>query len=279
MSYPDLDSPDLIEDMAPPPPVLYHYTTPKGFFEIVESGPRLHATHHRFLNDVGEIKYGFDVALGVLDQLSELDPEVTRLTKETIDAHLDSDSFLACLSEKPNVLSQWRAYANNGTGYCIGIGVEGRLEGDHDDDDNFRSCHLFKCLYDRGKLDELLKERFRRKIVLRSGKTFNGWEEFLADELAAVAWRYAHLAKHEHFEEEVEWRLVVRAPSREVRYRVGGKGLTPYLPTGNLTIKEVWIGPAVGPTPKVAKRIVTGFLEAHGIVDAKVDCWESPFRW
>jgi len=276
----DLNSPDLIEDMQPPPAVLYHYTNPKSFFDIVTSGPCLHATHHRFLNDVDEMRFGFKIALDVLEQLPGLDPEAKRLTVEKIKALLADDSYIACLSEKPNVLSQWRAYANNGAGYCVGIAAERRLDG-YGDDEDFWSTRLLKCLYDRGTLENMLEERFARAIswhLSDSGKKYEDQDELLANDLSGIAWRYAHVSKHEHFLEEAEWRFVVGAPSRDVQYRIGAMGLTPYLPTDKLKISEVWIGPGVGPSPEVAKRTVTGFLERHGIIDAKVDCWESPYR-
>lgn len=271
----DLNSPDLVEDMGLPPKKLYHYTTPAGLFGIIESGCRLHATHHRFLNDTGELEFGFRTARKLLDRMPGLDPEARRRTLDEIAARQKDESFLACLSRRHDILSQWRAYANNGTGYCIGFAPEGRLQGDHYDEDHFWRNHLMECLYGQRKLEERLQDRFEKKFERFVGKKHA--LDFLPEELSHVALRYAQLAKHKHFAEEREWRVVVAEPDREVQYKVGARGLTPYLMTAPLPIVEVWIGPSVGPARDVARRAVRGFLERHKL-EAQVEYWKSPFR-
>lgn len=272
-----LDDPDLLEDMQPPPPILYHYTDAKGFFGIVESGPCLHATHHEFLNDVGEVRFGLDVVRAFFRRLgSELGEEVTSLLDTTIESLGHADSFIACLSKGCNVLSQWRAYADSGAGYCIGFSPTERLVG-YGDDQVHWSTHLLECIYGRANLEERLSRRLSRERASLARQAFEDQPALLAMHLGRLALRYAHLAKHEHFQEELEWRFIVNAPANDVRYRVGARGLTPYLETENLSIKEVWVGPVASPSPQVALRTTSRFLAKHGIT-AKLDFWESPFR-
>lgn len=273
----NLNDPDLREDMRPPPPVLYHYTSAAGFFGIVESGSCLFANHHGLVNDAGEITFGFDIAVDVLEGMEGLAPEVKDLARAKIRERACDNSFIACLSRRRDALSQWRAYADNGTGYCIGFGLGStrRLEGYGDQDDSW-TTHLFECLYGRSAVVDLLNQSLAGKVSWFEGKQWPDRHERLASEIARVAWRYAHLAKHEHFYEECEWRFVVSAPESSVQYRIGARGLTPYLPTEKLTIEQVWIGPAVA-APQVAERTTTRFLARHG-VKAEVAYWKSPFR-
>lgn len=270
-------SPDFNEDLKPPP-LLYHYTNPDAFRSIVAGGACLQATHHRYVNDAGEVAFGIDVARQTLSEIANtMDPEVYRKADAQIAELLDRDSYIACLSSKPNVLSQWRAYAANGTGYCIGFRARERLEG-YGDEEAFWSNHLVGCLYGREVVAERLRERFAHAINHMAKSTSEDRVDILVSFLLRIANRYAHVAKHEHFQEEAEWRFVVDAPQYDVKYCTTALGLTPYLYTEELTIEEVWVGPGAGPSPEIAKRTAMQFLARHGMTNAKVEHWASPFR-
>jgi hypothetical protein len=49
------------------------------------------------------------------------------LIKRYAEEHILKKSaiYLACFCEKPTLLSQWRAYGDNGHGYCVGISHDG----------------------------------------------------------------------------------------------------------------------------------------------------------
>jgi hypothetical protein len=193
-----------------------------------------------------------------------------------VEALLAEDSFVACLSVKHDALSQWRAYADNGAGYCIGF--QARERRDHHGDDAFHwENHLVECLYGVEAVEKRLKERFQYVIDRVASADDEYRNNVLADHLWHVARRYAHVAKHGHFEEEAEWRIIVDAPKDDVQYRVTRRGLVPFRPTVELPIQKVWIGPAVHANPEVAKRSVTRFLAKQEIT-AEVDFWDSPFR-
>lgn len=285
----DLDDPDLLADMEPPPNgVLYHYTTAAGLTGIVKSGPCLQATCHRFVNDAGEIRFGFEIALDVLASVDRLAEKVITAATARINKMRTEDSYLACLSSEHDVLSQWRNYADNCAGYCIGFRTKTRAEAYGDSDDNLWTSNLYQCIYDRDLLREHLDARYRRKIELSKTDDFKRRIaasrskldepkrriEALALDLADVAWRYAHIAKHEHFREEKEWRYVVGAPQSHLSYRMTKRGLAAYLDTQTLELAEVWIGPSARAIPK---EDVTRFLTIHG-VDATVEYWDSPVR-
>lgn len=119
--------------------------------------------------------------------------------------------------------------------------------------------------------------RYRSLDRLDGVQPFGEREEALAAQLAAVLWRYAHLAKHEHFNEEREWRMVVSGPQSARKYRVGRQGLTPFLETEEIPLERVWVGPAIGPNRPIANRLASEFLNDHGYERVKVKYWASPF--
>jgi hypothetical protein len=273
----DYGSPDVSEDVRPPP-LLYHYTDATGFLGIVKSGVILRATHHRYLNDGGEVSFGLDVARTVLDELaSDIDADVRKLLDEKLTDILKDDAFVACLSEDYSVLSQWRAYASSGAGYCLGLRSRDRVVS-YGDDTHQWANHLIKCRYGVDETQEYFRARFARKIRRgEDARDVEGYVAWLATELAQVAWRGARQAKHQHFSEEREWRFIVDAPPYETKFRVSSRGLTPFLETEQLELEEVWIGPGVGPSAEVAQQTVRRLLRQEGL-DAKVECWTSPYR-
>src|SRR5512133_1479441 len=94
----DLNDPELVEGMKPPPR-LYHYTDAAGFFGIVESGVSLRATHHRYMNDMGEVGFGLGIVGEVLDGLvGEIGEGVRRLVDEYLKDRIGEGSFIASLS-------------------------------------------------------------------------------------------------------------------------------------------------------------------------------------
>jgi hypothetical protein len=250
-----------------PPRRLYHYTNAAGFFGIVESGGCLRATHHGCLNDAGEVDFGFQIALGVLEELHPIRAATKRLAREYIHEVRANDFFLACFSRKANVLSQWRAYADNCAGYCIGF--DPRSQGDDS------IGHWWECLYGRRAVERGIRQGFAREMQLSEMAQYSASKQ--ADQLSEVAWRFAQAAKHEHFIEEREWRLSMGNPDEDPQFHVGARGLTSYVSTGKLAIKEVWVGPAARPTVEVAIRMAEQHLAKNGVT-ARVSCWQSSFR-
>jgi hypothetical protein len=272
----DLDPSELSEDVQPPP-VLYHYTNTEAFLAIVETGV-LRATHHRFLNDAGELSFGYKIACEVLESLrAEIGRDVVKETLFSAKAMLSRDCFLASLSQRHDDLSQWKAYANNGAGYCIGIRTEDRF-GSGDDDD-YRLNHCLKCEYGGKRLTRLLKGHFLRELKATMSPSGSGDPDDgeLAEDLASLILRFAWLGKHHHFRAEEEWRIIVEAPKKApIKFRAGSAGVTPFLETSKLNIQEVWIGPRIGPNKVVAKKTVRRLLQQHKI-EAVARYWDSPF--
>lgn len=275
-NLPDLDDPDLNQDLQPPP-ILYHYTDTKGFKGILENRVQLWATHCQFVNDSQEVTFGADIVKEVLelfrDEADGLGVQVQDLVEKT-DKCSKSDCFFACFSESHEVLSQWRVYADNCSGYCLALRPEERLIG-YGDEDAYHSNHLLKCLYGAKEVKEWLVARFQRKISLARSRSAN--PAWLSSELMRVVNRCLHRAKHEHFREEREWRLVVDRPQEDMQFRMGALGLTPYLETEPLCLDGVWVGPRTRPDDEAAIRTAQRFLAKHKL-NPTVKCWASPVR-
>jgi hypothetical protein len=101
---------------------IYHYTNLNNFISIVEN-QTLYCTNISFLNDKREYKYGVDLLLGRIDILKDsgFNVEILDMLTKHIDLIFKSERYVTCFSKNGDLLSQWRAYANNGKGVAIGF--------------------------------------------------------------------------------------------------------------------------------------------------------------
>lgn len=96
------------------PEVIYHYTSSDVLLKILKSRSlRLAARHH--LNDSMEGEQFFSVL-----KTHSLSPDNGKIDaiKKIL---LPLESYVACFSSSGDLLSQWRAYSENGTGVAIGF--------------------------------------------------------------------------------------------------------------------------------------------------------------
>ena len=170
------------------PDTLYHYTD-IGLKGIWEDG-HLWATGFRFLNDTSELRLGmlllqskvarrqtelYEETVEILKRELELRkderpvddayfaaleaknaPELRELAEISAaaeDAEKYMHSHIACLSERDDQLSQWRAYAREG--YCVGFDTKLLLES-LNDDQVMRRVHYF---------DETANEAYASQII------------------------------------------------------------------------------------------------------------------
>jgi hypothetical protein len=272
----DLDAPHLLED-SDKAPLLYHYTDAAGFFGILENGRRLRATHHRYLNDRTEVSFGLELANEVIDELeADLGPAVVETLREELNELRLGNSFISCLSESQDVLSQWRAYAADGHGYCLGFRPDQRYFCASNEDGEAVVIHLVRCRYGAEAPKADLTAEVRRRLQRRKNR-IDPISALLSADLAYLLWRFAHTTKHQHFAEEQEWRFIVQAPESETCFTHGRRGIVPYLQTEQLPLEEVWVGPNVAPDPEVAKQTTRLLLQSHNVA-AKVNVWASPYK-
>jgi len=106
--------------------IFYHYCSPLAFHAILESG-KIRFTDINMLNDTAEMHWGYSVfeeAAGNLIKTAEKSKKLGGLNKGFFDkvdeiiAPLQSrfHPFVSCFSREPDLLGQWRAYADNARG-------------------------------------------------------------------------------------------------------------------------------------------------------------------
>jgi hypothetical protein len=171
-------------------------------------------------------------------------------------------TYIACFSEERDLLSQWRAYANNGDGIALGF--------------DLGACDpiMGKGLHDPSLMQVFYDERRMKRIANRIvGKSAKLLDQFLfhhrtnaskAEQLTVGAMRvacaiFSAMFKHKTFGEEKEWRLLSlsrTAPDEttSLSFRASRFGLAPYVTIplrnkgvrgrpGAFVLKEMIVGP------------------------------------
>lgn len=195
---------------------LYHYTTGETFIRIIESG-EFWSTQLSCLNDTREFIFAIDELLKRTRlKISEnSDPVVNHLLRAVEKGLQDPGTervglFVSCFTDRPDDLSQWRAYGGGEGGYALAFDAltlarEGLRQG----------AFLIRCEYKPDNqaviLDDILKwtiEFFKDGITNKRAPTIEEWiADFLpvwSDQVIA----FAAFLKHKSFEPESEWRFV-----------------------------------------------------------------------
>lgn len=189
--------------------------------------------------------------------------------------------FIACFSEKGDLLSQWRAYGGSGPGFSIGFEAESLLR-----IVERNGCLLLRCIYNREEqssavlgLLRRMKETYRIRSDSRVSIRFgNSFVRALKDIAASF--------KHPSFEEEREWRIVTSSlPSagEHIKFRAGISLLIPYMHLGladegeGLPISHAFVGPTA--RPEYSKYTLVDALATYDCVAPleQIRTSESPF--
>jgi hypothetical protein len=223
---------------------LWHYTDARGLTGILEKG-QLWASNAYYLNDASELKYGRGLVIRTLQarQLSATESSVKDLLfKIEISlqvADMIDFPYVSCFCEEGDLLSQWRAYGNGGSGYALGF-----HPADLTKDRPY--LQLRKVIYEEAKQNSILEKTFdefidlmRAVATLYSGAYLNSAIRHVASALSDFLREYVYCFKHPDFHEEREWRLVRRiALSRTADEEVSIDNLS-FRPSGGLVVPYV----------------------------------------
>lgn len=138
---------------------------------------------------------------------------------------MSHDALGFCLSKAQDSLCQWRAYADDAQGFCIGF---------YKDD-----------LESKEEFDAIDVEYIDQDYVLNCFKT----DEFV--EIIKNNYKY----KHKSFSEEMEYRLIIKDPD-ELNYRAINNAIIPYYDVDMAYIAEVWIGSKNNTPDHIVKRFL-----------------------
>jgi hypothetical protein len=191
----------MIQDRLYKPPakdeLMYHYCGAQAFTAMIQSRTIWH-TAYSALNDATERKWGFAQFQNAADKLrkdcgAEFIDRITEIVRLTQDHTV---AMISSYSLNGDLLSQWRAYADDGRGFAIGFSSQ-ELE---------MPAKPLRVLYDRAaqrkELTNNIKHVFEveRRLGFKYDEQFRQhWFEFGLD-LCAY--------KHPSFAEEMEIRRV-----------------------------------------------------------------------
>lgn len=225
---------------------LWHYTTNVGMLGILGTN-KLWATHFSYLNDHSEGKYGKALALNVLKDYIKENDEFKSLIDRSVEylTITDYDVFVTSFCEKENLLSQWKGYAEHGSGYSLSFDIESLQN------KSLKSigCGVSfnKIIYEKDKQISIVKKTidFAIKTYHDYKKKINNDSELqrflytIAEHLSGSLSRLVTIFKHPDFKEECEWRAVYfdrRGLLRnydslyfDMNFRAAGKNIVPYV--------------------------------------------------
>jgi hypothetical protein len=210
-----------------------------------------------------------------------------------------------CMSEEGDLLSQWRAYADNGMGASVGFNSEyfevlGNIRRDRGD--TF-SAHLTEVIYDSAEQKKLLAEHVDEIIkLIRDGalrqSTFLTSEEDnkkRKDKLRTMGLRFLFFyffvfkLKNPAFSEEREWRVISHIVQTErdvtlgqlakMEFKAHMDRIVPFArillePLPHSSITEIVLGPR-NATPE---RVVEAFLLKNGWSNVSVNRSLASYR-
>ena len=207
--------------------ILYHYTSIAGLNGIINSR-NVWASDCRVLNDRRELVHAIELFLCRF--------KGDRHKILSLALHWYSFSQAHCvfsLSQSPKVLSQWRAYGDDGRGAAIGFArrfIAGNKA--------LPTRRLVDCVYHNHEsfIDSVTKTNEKdiealAAMYVEAGGAVNSFWELIGHNPEPLARIYAELlrVKNPAFEEEQEVRLVLSIPTRKVQTRVTNGLIIPYV--------------------------------------------------
>ena len=210
-----------------------------------------------------------------------------------------------CMSEVGDLLSQWRAYANNGAGVSVGFNSDyfealGNLKRDRNDE---FSAHLTKVEYDLAEqrklvaehADEILKEVTDGALLRPTLLTSEEDDKKRREKYRRMGFRFIFFyffvfrLKNPAFAEEREWRVISHILKTErdrslgqlakMEFKAQDDRIIPFarISLENLScpsITEIVLGPR-NATPE---RVVEALLYKHGWLDVAVRRSTASYR-
>ena len=234
--------------------IIYHYTDTNGLYGITKS-KKLWATSASYLNDRSEYKYGISVFIDVIKNIKNVtinkirDEVLNELNNPEIHKNiLCHDVYVCSFSQKHDMLSQWRGYANEGKGFAIGF------------DKQQLSCALknYKCIYAPIVYNDIKKNVYNliSGIISHFGCHFKNNinsenKGIICQYLMGIINILAPFIKHPGFSEESEYRIVTfnfdNRLSEYIDVRLVNDTLVPYIPMNFMNsrnpIRKIIIGP------------------------------------
>ncbi|MAC82670.1 MAG: hypothetical protein CL624_00900 [Arcobacter sp.] len=255
---------------------LYHYTSIEGLNSILNNRS-VWASDCRFLNDTNELKVAFDSFLG---NYSGIEFEALRMGLHSF-GYTHYHCVLS-LSKSPKILSQWRAYGDDGKGACIGFKPK-YIHRMHKEINK----NIVDCVYsDHDDFIKSLTSKYQQEIdevvlIYKKEPAINLFfskiekRPDLLDGLISELLRVKNIS----FVEECETRVVMHVPKDIMKTRVSNGLIIPYFEHKLLEdedasfmfciVPEIWLGPKSDRRNEEALRAYS----SYGMINIKFyDC-------
>lgn len=283
--------------------LLYHYCSVETLAAIAEY-KTIRFSDVNMMNDYNESGYAyylFEEAADALLKDKVLRKKIPGLDKEYLDRvdevvspqQLFLHPTIACFSKSPDVLSQWRGYADDARGVSIGFRADVL---------NKMPISMLEVEYDREKQIREMKLALAAMYLAEIERGAKWGAEFVDDCRVFAAWSYGF--KSDAFREEQEVRLLhvltvkklegaiqlvdvdetetdgTVTPGQKVKFRVANGALVAYvdlpLPRGDLTklMPELWVGPRNKNGPGNLMYLLGG----HGISHTRLNISRATYR-
>lgn len=244
--------PDLWEGA---PETLYHYCS-AATFQLIVSNRKVRLSDLTQSNDRAEGEWYWAVLKTLFE--GEQVPAWIDSTRAH-HASLNNVTLGLCLSEQGDLLSQWRGYADDARGFCIGFNPSAFVAGTPN------GPGLYKAIYSS-------EEQFRIVEWVRQMQSQRG----PTDNILENSSFFQFVFKNGGFREEEEWRLISVEPLSSCEYGARGNRIVPYrdLEFGAQAISSVRIGPR-NSTPR---NVIEAMLRRYGFDNADVHSAVATYR-
>lgn len=262
----------------------------------MESGV-IRASHVYYMNDQNEIRYAIDKFIEIIRRHGnkEKDSPISTLLSQIPEwlQNIRNNPhyiFVFSLSEKGNLLSQWRAYTPHGTGISIGF--------NKNDLSRFAEKNgllLLRCLYDREDQNSILSQALEKilsefeikkdNIDISNKPAGQEYHSYLQIYTGQLLKEFIKI-KDPAFPEECEWRLVSKYYKKytdnEIQFRSGKTTLVPYvnfelkkIRDDNKFFEQVYVGPS--PNYNLAHNTIAAYLSNKNACRRTINS-QQPYR-
>ena len=276
------------------PNILYHYCSVDSFHKIIQSN-EMWLSDSYVLNDYRENTWIIPIIEEKFNNIrNDTNSQLIDKIMETYRLN-DYIPFVSCFSSEGDVLSQWRAYAVNGTGVAIGI--------------NAGSLSIKNLIPVTGQTTDVTlgvsevfyDEEYQREIVSKTiDRNFTFFEKKVWDfdkvalETAMVLKKYSSVFKNPKFREEQEWRiihtpLIMGDPQNtttlmgnisDLNFRVSDGKLISYfsLSFSKYINGEPFSEIVLGPKCTILSHSIGIYLSANGHKETTIRVYQASYR-
>ncbi|WP_212768469.1 DUF2971 domain-containing protein [Pectobacterium versatile] len=250
--------------------IIYHYCSPEAFVSILKN-KKIWLSASNNMNDYSEGTWLLKILEDVLAvDVNPMNVDGRKKILQVFNANRDNE-YISCFSKEPDLLSQWRAYAQNGEGVAIGFDEE-ILSLDFEFSSSIIRVQEIKYL-DRNKSINLILEKLEKNNIHLGTEKENVSQDMLVT-LGMELSLLASSVKNHAFEEESEKRIIhtpriyyidndikIEKAINSMQHRVSNGFLTSYF---ELQFKpEAIVDVFLGPRNKFSQHDIDSFFSMN----------------